>query len=176
MKVDSCRVYEIFIGGWRAGRKRKTSSIIASFIQSHLLSYFIAILHPPLCTLKAAEEMNTSIAYCLVALAAILICLPVASSFAAQDNGQRRDFIKNCISGTAMIIPSILPSIANADGSSANIKMPSYIEFLIEKNAEGIAREGILYQGPNPETQLRRIGEASNRYASSRLCNRLPHG
>lgn len=118
-------------------------------------------------------EMNTSIAYCLVALAAILICLPVASSFAAQDNGQRRDFIKNiCIS-----VPSILiPSIANADGSSANIKMPSYIEFLIEKNAEGIAREGILYQGPNPETQLRRIGEASNRYASSRLCNRLPHG
>lgn len=117
--------------------------------------------------------MNTSIAYCLVALAAILICLPVASSFAAQDNGQRRDFIKNiCIS-----VPSILiPSIANADGSSANIKMPSYIEFLIEKNAEGIAREGILYQGPNPETQLRRIGEASNRYASSRLCNRLPHG
>ena len=117
--------------------------------------------------------MNTSIACCLVALAAILICLPVASSFAAQDNGQRRDFIKNiCISGTAILIPSI----ANADGSSANIKMPSYIEFLIEKNAEGIAREGILYQGPNPETQLRRIGEASNRYASSRLCNRLPHG
>lgn len=122
--------------------------------------------------------MNTSIACCLVALAAILICLPVASSFAAQDNGQRRDFIKNiCISGTAIFIPSILiPSIANADGSSANIKMPSYIEFLIEKNAEGIAREGILYQGPNPETQLRRIGEASNRYASSRLCNRSPHG
>ena len=110
--------------------------------------------------------MNTSIAYCLVALAAILICLPVASSFAAQDNRQRRDFIKNLCTGTAIFIPSILPSIANADESSANIKMPSYIEFLIEKNAEGIAREGILYQGPNPETQLRRIGEASNRYAS----------
>ena len=40
--------------------------------------------------------------------------------------------------------------------------MPNYIEYLIEKNAEGQPRD-YSYKGPDAETQLRRIGEAGNR-------------
>ncbi|KAL9190683.1 hypothetical protein ACHAXT_000389 [Thalassiosira profunda] len=59
---------------------------------------------------------------------------------------------------------SIIPSAANADyGKSSNIVMPNYIEYLIEKNAEGTNTADMLYKGPDPETQLRRIGEAGNR-------------
>jgi hypothetical protein len=40
--------------------------------------------------------------------------------------------------------------------------MPSYIEYLIEKN-QGTDTSDALYKGPDAEIQLKRIGEASNR-------------
>ena len=67
--------------------------------------------------------------------------------------------------GAAVIIPSLLPSVANAaSGASSNIVMPSYIDYLIEKNAQTDApNPDRIYKGPDPETQLRRIGEAGSR-------------
>ena len=105
--------------------------------------------------------------------AAIICLLPAASCFtnprmitaypsktsaALYATNSRRNFIV----GVSAIVPSILPSIANADASSANIKMPNYIEYLIEKN-KVIDPNDMLYRGPDVETQLRRIGEAGNR-------------
>lgn len=41
--------------------------------------------------------------------------------------------------------------------------LPNYIEFLIEKNQQGLAVADTLYKGVDVEMQLRRIGEAGNR-------------
>ena len=114
----------------------------------------------------------------LVFVAVILCLLPVASCFtnprvitsyqsktsALSAHESRRNFIQTLFTsvGVSAIVHSILPSIANADASSANIKMPNYIEYLIEKN-KVIDPNDMLYKGPDVETQLRRIGEASNR-------------
>ena len=71
-------------------------------------------------------------------------------------NNNRRDFV---LASTIMLIPSI----ANAkSGDSAGIVMPNYIEFLIEKNKVTDPSE-MLYQGPDIELQLKRIGEAGAR-------------
>ena len=109
----------------------------------------------------------------LVFVAVILCLLPVASCFtnprvftsypsktsALSAHDSRRNFIQTLFTSVGV---SILPSIANADASSANIKMPNYIEYLIEKN-KVIDPNDMLYKGPDVETQLRRIGEAGNR-------------
>ena len=105
---------------------------------------------------------------CLLAL----LCLPcgvlcftsVGNDVYNHNNGNtlsahsdRRDFIHTTFTkfGIAVIVPSILsPSIANADaGSSANMKLPNYIDFLIEKNAQGLVDDPdkLLYTGPDVE-------------------------
>lgn len=43
------------------------------------------------------------------------------------------------------------------------MKVPSYIDFLIEKNQQGLAVKDALYSGADLEVQLRRIGEAAVR-------------
>jgi len=98
----------------------------------------------------------------------IPIHAPKTSALSAHNahNG-RRNFIQTITSvGTAIVVPFILPSIANArSGDSSNMKLPSYIDFLIEKNAQGLPIDPstLVYQGPDIEIQLRRIGEAGNR-------------
>jgi len=78
----------------------------------------------------------------------------------------RRKFLKSIVTTigtTTIVISSSIPSVANAkNGDSSNIVLPNYIEYLIEKNAEGQPRD-YSYKGPDAETQLRRIGEAGNR-------------
>ena len=73
-------------------------------------------------------------------------------------HSDRREFIQTTFTkfGIAVIVPSIsiLPSNANADaGSSANMKLPNYIDFLIEKNAQGLVEnpDKLLYKGPDVE-------------------------
>ena len=84
---------------------------------------------------------------------------PPNTALCAHDG--RRGFI---IASTVGAAASIIPSAAYADyGKSSNIVMPNYIEYLIEKNAEGTNTADMLYKGPDPETQLRRIGEAGTR-------------
>ncbi|KAL7553484.1 hypothetical protein ACHAWF_016775 [Thalassiosira exigua] len=80
---------------------------------------------------------------------------------ARSSQHERRDFLIRTVAsvGTAIAIPSV----ANAgSGASSNIVMPNYIEYLIEKNQQTDPSD-MLYQGPDPETQLRRIGEAGSR-------------
>mmetsp|Transcript_8624 Transcript_8624/g.13424 ORF Transcript_8624/g.13424 Transcript_8624/m.13424 type:complete len:205 (+) Transcript_8624:113-727(+) len=72
----------------------------------------------------------------------------------------RRDFVRTVIAGSSAML---IPSIANAKGGdSAAIVMPSYIDFLIEKN-KVIDPNDMLYKGPDIELQLKRIGEAGAR-------------
>lgn len=108
----------------------------------------------------AALALSLPLASCFVPSPRTIPVKPQSSALSAH-NSQRRHFIQTIASvGTAIIIPSA----ANADkGKSASIKLPNYIDYLIEKNAEGDPIEGILYSGPDPETQLRRIGEAAAR-------------
>ena len=84
-----------------------------------------------------------------------------------SSNDGRRKFLKSIVTTTigttTIVISSTIPSVANAkNGDSSNIVLPNYIEYLIEKNAEGQPRD-YVYKGPDAETQLRRIGEAGNR-------------
>ncbi|EJK47780.1 hypothetical protein THAOC_33480, partial [Thalassiosira oceanica] len=59
---------------------------------------------------------------------------------------------------------TLLHKISNADyGKSSNMKIPSYIDFLIEKNQQGLEVKDALYSGADLEVQLRRIGEAASR-------------
>ena len=72
----------------------------------------------------------------------------------------RRDFVRTVVAGSSAML---IPSIANAKGGdSASIVMPNYIEFLIEKN-KVVDPTTLLYQGPDIELQLKRIGEAGAR-------------
>jgi len=109
---------------------------------------------------------------CLLAL----LCLPCGvlcftsignDAYNPKNNGNtlsahsdRRDFIQTTFTkfGIAVVVPSItLPSIANADaGSSANMKLPNYIDFLIEKNAQGLVEDPdkLLYNGPDVEVRM----------------------
>lgn len=55
------------------------------------------------------------------------------------------------------------PQAANAAyGSSSNIELPNYIDFLIEKNTS-VDQSKVLYKGADSETQLKRIADASKR-------------
>ena len=103
----------------------------------------------------------------------LVFLLPLVSCFTSISNGiynrnngntlyahsDRRDFIQTTFTkfGIAVVVPSILPSIANADaGSSATMKLPNYIDFLIEKNAQGLIDDPdkLLYKGPDVEVRL----------------------
>ena len=60
-------------------------------------------------------------------------------------------------------ILSSSPQPANAAyGTSSNIELPNYIDFLIEKN-KNIDPTKVLYKGADSETQLKRLLDASNR-------------
>lgn len=48
-------------------------------------------------------------------------------------------------------------------GDSSNMELPNYIEYLLEKNAQGSAAGGALYRGADPVVLLRRLQEADNR-------------
>ena len=86
---------------------------------------------------------------CLLCLLPCVLCFTcTGKGVYNRNNGNtlsahsdRRDFIQTTFTkfGIAVVVPSItLPSNANADGSSANMKLPNYIDFLIEKNAQGL--------------------------------------
>lgn len=83
-----------------------------------------------------------------------------------RHRSDRRYFLQTIIAtagATASIATIFPPSIVHASyGDSSNIVMPNYIEYLIEKNQEGMPVDS-LYKGPDAETQIRRIGEAANR-------------
>lgn len=60
----------------------------------------------------------------------------------------------------AFVLP---PKLAlAADGDSAKMELPNYIEFLMEKNAVADP-DSFLYKGPDPQVQLKRLLEASKR-------------
>jgi len=91
---------------------------------------------------------------------------PNLSTLSAHNSRKdRRDFLKSVATslGTTAAVASAIPTVAHA-GASSNIVMPNYIDYLIEKNAQGqIDPNDLIYKGPDVETQLRRIGEAGNR-------------
>lgn len=85
---------------------------------------------------------------------------PLALS-ARYSHKNRRDFVQTM--ATASTTTLFIPSVVDASyGDSSKIVMPNYIEYLIEKNAEGMPIDS-LYKGPDAETQIRRIGQAANR-------------
>lgn len=112
----------------------------------------------------------------MMIISCLLCLLPCVLCFTSIGNGvynhndintlsahsDRRDFIQTTFTKFGIaIVPSILlpPSIANADaGSSANMKLPNYIDFLIEKNAQGLVEDPdkLLYKGPDVETLQKR--------------------
>ena len=106
-----------------------------------------------------------------VILLVAAVALKSASCFVSQRSStpkqtnlyavnNRRDFVRSVVAGSSTIL---IPSIANAKGGdSATIVLPNYVEFLIEKN-KVVDPSTLLYQGPDIETQLRRIGEAGAR-------------
>jgi len=64
---------------------------------------------------------------------------------------------------SAGIISNFVPLPANAAyGTSSNIALPSYIEFLIEKNTSADTSKSI-YKGADTEVQIKRISEAAMR-------------
>jgi hypothetical protein len=69
-------------------------------------------------------------------------------------------------SALAWIGGTVRPEAACAKyGDSTNIAMPSYIDYLVEKNSQGsvVAPDKILYQGADPSVLLRRLQEADRR-------------
>ena len=82
----------------------------------------------------------------------------------------RRDFFLKK-TATSILSVATLASVARPlpafAGSSANIEMPNYIDFLIEKNNQGLAADPdkVLYKGADPTVLLRRVQEADRRLA-----------
>jgi len=48
-------------------------------------------------------------------------------------------------------------------GASSTMELPNYIEFLMEKNAQGMPTAGALYQGADRVVLLKRLQDATNR-------------
>lgn len=93
----------------------------------------------------------------------ILLVVLAAAHLAAGFGTNRRDFVQNAMIVAAGSGAVVFPSITNASGGdSANIIMPNYIEYLIEKNKVTDPAD-MLYKGPDIELQLKRIGEAGAR-------------
>lgn len=55
-----------------------------------------------------------------------------------------------------------VPAVAKY-GDSSNMELPNYIEFLMEKNAQGITTKTALYKGVDPVVLLQRLQDANNR-------------
>jgi hypothetical protein len=94
-------------------------------------------------------------------------CVPSSVSSSVDDIDihptNRRDFLlsSSFTLGTITLIGSPKPANA-AYGDSSNLELPNYIEFLIEKNTVADP-DSVLYKGPDPKIQLKRLLEASKR-------------
>ena len=76
--------------------------------------------------------MSLSMKQIIIAMA----MLSGVSAFGVKSSNCRREFLKTVVSSSAATIVTV-PSIVNASyGDSSNIKLPNYIEFLIEKNKQ----------------------------------------
>lgn len=95
----------------------------------------------------------------------ITIAFALLSCSAAFSQSDRRRFLETAgTASAAASFPLLVPQVSNADyGKSSNMKIPSYIDFLIEKNQQGLEVKDALYSGADLEVQLRRIGEAASR-------------
>jgi len=87
------------------------------------------------------------------------------SSSATMCDSNRRNFLTTLVSTSAtfgiILSPGRAAAYSNEDGS-ANLKLPNYIEFLIEKN-KLVDEDSILYKGPNSQVQLQRLADAAVR-------------
>ncbi|CAJ1925593.1 unnamed protein product [Cylindrotheca closterium] len=76
----------------------------------------------------------------------------------------RRHMILGGLAATLVATTSSLPAEAKY-GTSTNMEMPNYIEYLIEKNEAGGNPEQALYKGADPTVLLKRLQEANKRLA-----------
>lgn len=74
----------------------------------------------------------------------------------------RKQFISSMIAFTMLPTISQTAPANAAFGDSSNIALPSYIDFLIEKNTIADTSK-VLYKGADSEVQIKRIAEAANR-------------
>jgi len=79
---------------------------------------------------------------------------------------RRRDFLSS-MATTSVLFSFLIPKdpAQAAYGDSSSIELPSYIDFLIEKN-KVVDSSSFLYQGPDREILITRIGEAAIRLKS----------
>jgi hypothetical protein len=77
----------------------------------------------------------------------------------------RRSFTQGTIcTWTIATLPIFQPHTAYAKyGESSTMELPNYIDYLIEKNSQGLDNGNRLYQGADPEVLLKRLKVASER-------------
>uniref|UniRef100_A0A7S2IIV0 Uncharacterized protein n=1 Tax=Helicotheca tamesis TaxID=374047 RepID=A0A7S2IIV0_9STRA len=80
-----------------------------------------------------------------------------------NDDTTRRSFLGISTTFATAFLSNINPASAKY-GDSTNIELPSYIDFLIEKNNAGkIDQDKVLYKGADPVVLLKRLQEANTR-------------
>ena len=82
-----------------------------------------------------------------------------------EESKSRQEFLQAAaLSLTTIALPMTQrPSPANAEyGTSSNMELPNYIEFLIEKNTI-VDQSKFLYKGTDIQVQISRISDASKR-------------
>lgn len=94
---------------------------------------------------------------------------PAVTAAKASTPSSRRKFLTTstatATAAALLVVTQSAPLPAHAAyGSSSNMELPSYIEFLIEKNAGPADPSTFLYQGADPQIQLKRLLEASKRF------------
>mmetsp|Transcript_5360 Transcript_5360/g.10643 ORF Transcript_5360/g.10643 Transcript_5360/m.10643 type:complete len:229 (+) Transcript_5360:2-688(+) len=77
----------------------------------------------------------------------------------------RRHFATGMLSlAGASVALLATPTSSNAKyGDSTNIKVPNYIDYLIEKNGQAVDEDKILYKGIDPTVILKRLQDANKR-------------
>lgn len=77
----------------------------------------------------------------------------------------RRHFTASILSLSGLSVSFFTaPAISNAKyGDSSNIKVPNYIDYLIEKNGQAMDEDRILYKGIDPTVILKRLRDANKR-------------
>ena len=74
----------------------------------------------------------------------------------------RSKFLTSLITNISAITVISMKAANASKDQSANIQLPSYIDFLIEKNTS-VDKSQILYKGADTEVQLKRIADAAAR-------------
>lgn len=141
----------------------------------------VAVFQPPMgrsfattasCKISPSSSSSSSLPMAKQRSDSIVACGKTGRRDGEEDRAftsRRRFFVSATAGGAAstvalLTLASSPPAASAKYGESSSMELPSYIDYLIEKNARPDASQ-VLYQGADPSVLLRRLQDAQTRLA-----------